>query len=256
MLGVIAVLQNLIATALWEIGRRTWLMLGRRRFGRVFGIDAARGRLSIALGVLEPPGIVTEHGEQLVHIFPKPGSNPPATFSASKIISNCEVRASNYLIESVAVNAGNWSMITTDAEIQHQNDLSFISIGLLNNHKTVELLANPANTLVAFAIPRFISKASGRLIIQNENAVHDHGLILKIRPSNQPHRTWICCAGLGEWGTSAAAWYLTPRGREIYKKFKDRSFAIILRVTPGSDDSVEPVVEGATPQEIDRYARG
>jgi hypothetical protein len=256
MPGVIAVLQNLIAAALWEIGRRTWSMRLRRSFGRVFGIDASRGRLSIALGVLDPPGLVTERGEPMVHIFPKPGSNPPAFFSASKIISNCEVRASKYLIESIAVNAGNWSVITTDSEIQHQTDLSFISVGLLNNHKTVELLANPANTLVAFTLPRFISKASGRLLIQNENAVHDHGLILKIRPSNQPHRTWICCAGLGEWGTSAAAWYLARRWREIQKKFKDQSFAIILRVTPGSDDSGEPVVEGATPREIDRYTRG
>ena len=256
MAGLIAVLQNLIAAALWEMGRRTWAMQARRTFNRVFGVDASRGRLSIALGVLEPPRIVNEHGNQFMHIFPKPGSNPPASFSASEIISNCEVRASKYLIESIAVNAGNWSVITTDADIQHQKDLSFISIGLLNNHKTLELLANSANTLVAFTLPKFISKASGRLLIQNENGVHDHGLILKIQPSTHPHRTWICCAGLGDWGTSAAAWYLARRWREIHKRFKDGSFAVILRVTPGSDDSGEPIVEGATPQEIDRYARG
>lgn len=180
-------------------------------------MDAARGRLSIALGVLDPPPVTNEGDEPLKYIFPKPGSNPPAFFSASQIISNCEVRGSKYLIESVAVNARNWSVLTTDAEIQHQSDLSFISIGLLNNHKTMGLLANPANTLVDFNVPRFTSKVSGRLLIQNNHAAHDHGLILKINPSNHPHRTWICCAGLGEWGTSAAAWYLARRWRKIMR---------------------------------------
>ena len=104
MPGFFAILQNLIATAAWELGRRILLGLARWRFGQVFGVDAAKGRLSIALGVLEPPALVDQHGQPCVHIFPKPGSNPATSFSASEIISNCEVRASKYLIESMALS--------------------------------------------------------------------------------------------------------------------------------------------------------
>jgi hypothetical protein len=255
MSAVAGILESLAAAAIWETGRRAWLRMARRNYAGVFGVDATGGRLYIAMGALEPPPVVDERGNRLLHVFPKAGL-PGTAFSASQVVSNCEVRAAKYLIESVAVNAGNWSVITTDAEIKDQHDLSFVSIGLLNNLKTVQLLANTTNTLVTFSLPRFLSKASGRSLIENVNATHDHGLILKIHPSSQPQKTWICCSGLGEWGTSGAAWYLSRRWRDIHAKFKNQSFAIIVRVEAGRDESAEPVVQGSTPQEIDRFARG
>ncbi|MBZ5611883.1 MAG: hypothetical protein LAP38_26785 [Acidobacteriia bacterium] len=250
------ILQNLASAAIWEVGRRSWLRLSRHKYTRVFGSDASGGRLYIAVGALAPPPVVDANNNRMIHIFPKTGL-PGHLFSASQVISNCEVRAAKYLVESVAVNAGNWSVIATDEEIKDQRDLSFVSIGLMSNLKTIQLLENTSNSLVRCDASRFVSKASGRLLVRNleERPNEDHGLILKINPSNLPERTWICCAGLDEWGTSGAAWYLARRWRELRSRFGKKPFATIVRVHRRQDESAEAVVMGTTPEEIDRFAR-
>ena len=100
----------------------------------------------------------------------------------------------------------------------------------------------------------FYSKVSGGFLIRNDQTF-DHGVILKINPVNQPGRTWICCAGLGEWGTSGAAWYLSRRWRDLHSRLGAKPFAMIVRIRPGQDESAEPVVFGSTPQEIEAFVR-
>jgi hypothetical protein len=250
------ILENLASAAIWETARRGWSRLTRRRYAHVFGADATRGRLYIAVGALEPPRIQDLNGNPTFYIFPKAGLLG-LLFSASQVISNCEVRAAKDLIESVAVNAGNWSVMTTDEAIRDQRDLSFVAIGLMNNLKTRRLLESSTNSLVRCEVDHFASKASGRLLVRNstQRPTEDHGLILKISPSNLPERTWICCAGLSEWGTSGAAWYLSRRWRELQKRCHDKPFAAIVRVQRGQDESAELIVIGSTPDEIDRLAR-
>jgi len=79
-------------------------------------------------------------------------------------------------------------------------------------------------------------------------------LILKIHPRQFPERTWLVCAGIGEWGSSGAAWYLAYRWREIYKYAKNSPFAIIVRVKDKQDESTEPVIRFRSATEVERYA--
>jgi hypothetical protein len=169
------------------------------------------------------------------------------------VVSNCEVRSAKYLVESIAIYAGRLSTITTDEAIIDRQDLSFVSIGLLSNVKTRQLVANAANSLVTFEVDSFRSRASNRPIITNVSPAEDHGLILKIHPSANPERTWICCAGLGEWGSSGASWYLANRWRGLESQFGQDPFAVIVRVRRGQDESAEPVVRGKTAAEIEMW---
>jgi hypothetical protein len=46
----------------------------------------------------------------------------------------------------------------------------------------------------------------------------DHGFILRITPPEFPTRSWIVCAGLGEWGTSGSSWFLANKWQELVEK--------------------------------------
>ena len=79
-------------------------------------------------------------------------------------------------------------------------------------------------------------------------------MILKIHPSQFSNRTWLVCAGLGEWGTSGAAWYLAYKWREIYRFAKSEHFSIIVRVRPGQDESAEPVINAKSEDDVEMFA--
>ncbi len=250
--AIAGILESLGATAIWESLRRSWGFGKRWRYSRIFGSDSTGGELFVAVAVLQPPQARDQGGNPTSFVFTKPGI-PETLFSAAQVVSNCEVRSAKYLVESIAINAGRLSTITSDEEIINRQDLSFVSIGLGSNVKTRQLVANAANSLVMFDGDGFTSKASNRSLIRNVSPTEDHGLILKIHPSGNPERTWICCAGLGEWGTSGAAWYLANRWRDL--KFGSAPFAVIVRVTIGQDESAISVVRGRTPAEIESFVR-
>jgi hypothetical protein len=172
----------------------------------------------------------------------------------SVAVSGCEIRAAKYLSESIAVNAGQSAVLAADTAILEQRDISFISFGLSSNLKSLDVFNNGANEFVGVQIDRFITRRSGRnLVVASQTC--DYGLILKIRPSNLSERTWICCGGFGEWGSSGAAWYLARNWRELRAKYRRGPFAVIVRVESERDESAEPIVMAGSSQEIERYGR-
>jgi hypothetical protein len=114
------------------------------------------------------------------------------------------------------------------------------------------VLVNSNNQLVTFDNARFTTVDSRRPIV-NPRAGYDYGLILKIHPRQFPMRTWITCAGIGEWGTSGAAWYLGNKWKEIQEYFGDEQFAIIVRVSPLQDESADPIVRIRVPMDASNY---
>ena len=55
------------------------------------------------------------------------------------------------------------------------------------------------------------------------------------------NRTWIAVAGLGEWGTSGAAWFLARNWKEVEKIYKQKPFGLIIKVRAGKDESAQLV---------------
>ena len=73
---------------------------------------------------------------------------------------------------------------------------------------------NDGNQLIYFDNRRFYSKKSEKDVLSPKPSF-DYGIIVKLRPSQFPKRTWFVCAGLGEWGTSGSAWSLSYKMERI-----------------------------------------
>jgi hypothetical protein len=91
--------------------------------------------------------------------------------------------------------------------------------------------------------------------VQQQNLVHihdkqtnkrfsptnkDYGLVLKIPNLRFPNHFFFVCAGLGEWGTSGASWYLASKWKQLHKEFGD-AFGVVVEVEIGSDESARRV---------------
>ena len=143
-------------------------------------------------------------------------------------VSSCELRAVKYLAEVIGAESKQAPTLSSDCDLRGRLDISFVSFGShLSNYKTKDAIENEGNHLLSFERGKFLSKKSGRVVLHLEPGF-DYGLILKLHPIQFPERVWFVCAGIGEWGTSGAAWYLAHKWAEIYHYAKQKPFAIIV----------------------------
>ena len=233
--GIWAIIWNVIGGAivagltlsLQSISKK----ISRRHFRMVFGNDV-EDIFYLIYPHYEPPTRDIE--------FRKPQSRVPRrTHSATNLTaihSTAATRTVNHLAYEIGKNSKIPPRVISDIDADPLMDISFLSIGGITNHKSVDLLDNEENIFLDFGHESIISKGSGHPIISAESNV-DYGIILKINPLDNSKRTWICCAGFGEWGTSGSAWWLSRNWKLIYKKAKKKPFACITRTRVGSDDS-------------------
>lgn len=217
--------------------KRWW----RRKFKKVFGQDSRE--YFLVFGNLEiHPEIqhMLKSANQQLGAFPftKP-THPKMLFSAQKVASGCELRAVAYLGSALSLDGGIASKVIADDLIAGKLDIDFISFGAMSNLVTLNAFSNPANQFVDYDLKSrfFVSKKGGQQLCDVRRSC-DYGVILKIHPEQFPRRTWIVCAGIGEWGTSGSAWFLAHKWRDIAKDLKDNDqFAFVIEVTPGQDES-------------------
>jgi hypothetical protein len=238
---VVALIVTGTLSILGWLSRQSYKHWRRIRFAKVFGRDLSRysfvfGTLVVRQDLL----VLAEKIATSLARFPlsKPGRIDVA-FSAQTLTSGCEIRAVAYLF-SLLRRIGRISVdVVSDETITSKLDLNFVAFGATSNLKTVDTFANPGNDLADYnkEIACFVSKKDGSSLHPKPES-RDYGIILKIHPSQFPERTWICCAGIGEWGTSGAAWFLANRWKEIAKDIrKDESFVCVVEVTPQQDES-------------------
>lgn len=224
--GVIVVLLTL--SYQWTARR-----LRHRAFRQVFG-DDLDGFYIIYPSYVPPSGTV----------FPKPLSRVPrppiVTINLTAVNSNATTRSASYLAYVFSNFTPSLLHIKSDIEMDQLMDISFVSVGGLNNFKSLDILENTANVFLQFGHDGIESRNSGRCIVTAQGTT-DFGLILKLHPSNNPKRTWLCVAGIGEWGTSGAAWWLSRHWKTVQKRAKDKPFACITSTRYGSDDSTSLV---------------
>ena len=225
-------------------------------FKRIFGKDAGKKEIfTIAYAGFELRYCIinqTFHKANYPYFKPRRGSKTiDEYFSIENSVSNCELRAAKYLVSAFISAYACQPNLTSDLDIESSAnalDTSFLSLGALSNYKTVDILQDTSNNLVEMTTDCFYQINTKNPILKLEQG-YDYGLILKIRPKDYPHRVWVTCAGLGEWGTSGAAYYLANNWRNIINKTsawwnplcfgKGRNFAVIVRVVPEKDDSAK-----------------
>lgn len=70
----------------------------------------------------------------------------------------------------------------------------------------------------------------------------DKAIILKLVNPYFSGYSLIVCAGLGEWGGSGSAWFLSTHRRMLSRRFGKEPFLIVVSVTPGSDESAREIL--------------
>ena len=197
---------------------------------------------------------VINNNQLPTHPFKKPGEeNSGIGFSMRNPISSSEVRSTKYLAESLFQEKGDKLMLSSDIELSRQLNISFIAFGgPSSNYKTKDIMQNEGNELIRFDNSKFYSVKSNQIVLTTDG-LYDYGIILKIHPKQFSEKTWFACAGLDEWGTSGAAWYLAKKWKSLYNFAKDSPFAVIVRVNKGQDESAEIVLKAKNQDDIDKY---
>jgi len=219
---------------------------------RILGRDASRNHVyAVVFSSLKLPNARDNQGKLVQHVYIKDGATRDGKqyrFSIENPVSGSEVRAINYVSSMFGRAKLSPPELENDKEVDKLHDASFIALGGPgSNNKTWDALRNAANTLIDFDGVRLVNKQSNEEIAHADR--YDYGLILRIQPGERNERTWIVCAGISEWGTSGAAWYLAGEWQQIQRKILwwhhpfafTKSFAIVVRVESGKDDSAKLV---------------
>ncbi len=215
--------------------------IGKFPFRDVFGKDVFfSGAFHLIYAQLALVPARDEYGKQITHPYIKPGDRESnSTFSIERPISSCEVRAAKYLSGAIGREAKAGPALSSDIELQSDLDLSFIAFGgPLSNYKSRDVMDNGGNNILKFDNYKFFIPETNEVVVTPE-AGFDYGLILKIHPNQFKARNWFACAGIGEWGTSGAAWYLANKWKEIQEYAGEAPFGIVVRVKLEQDESVE-----------------
>ena len=233
-----------VTAALFESYAWARRSLLKKSFTEVFGKDVGSSDFHLVYALfclkdLMPPDPMP---------YRKPGFDD-VSISISHPVSFPEVRAAKYLSEGIASNRFSPPCLTPDCELNAKMDVSFVAFGgPLSNLKSRDAI-NCRNALVKFDNKEFLSPHSDRKIVVRQPGF-DYGLILKVQPPQFPSRTWFTCAGVSEWGTSGAAWYLAKKWKEIHGFAGRAPFAIIVKVREGQDEYAEPVLRVTTASEV------
>jgi len=253
-----SVILNIIGGALVALFAVSYGWLSRKCRGwaikRLMGCDFDKnGIYHIVYGSFILPPVHDQNGQIITHPYlktPLPPSFPrqplSAGFSIDNPVSSGEMRGIAYLAELFGKTRSCAPKIATDNDMVSRVDVSFISLGgPISNFKTEDTLGHPTNNLVTMSIAGFVHPKSQQPVVAiNPNAQYDYGMILRICPTQHPRRTWIVCAGLGEWGTSGASWFLSNKWSQLFWHTlwrRQKEFAALVRVRRGQDESAEIV---------------
>jgi hypothetical protein len=249
------VLGGFIVSALTVAAVTARTRLSQYSLKRLLGLSL-KDPPRITYGQFASPALSDQSGKQLVHIFPKPPrkGTPSKTgsmsFSISHPVSECEVRATTYL-STLLGSFTKSAILTSDTDASAILDADFLTVGWIGgNYKSADIINSDSNFFLSFTADRFNWK-SGADMPYTCGPDADHGVILRVTPDEFPDRAWIICAGLGEWGTSGAAWFLSRKWKDILKRieksdFRHRlrrtpDFCAFVRVIPGQDESAKIV---------------
>ena len=161
-----------------------------------------------------------------------------------RIVGDCEIRAISYLASSLGRFRRNALAVAADAEAFARLKRTFVALGSPSSNEITDLaLREPANTLLRFGqdnegthIEHLPTKRKLRGFLPPIR--RDYGIVLKIPNARFPGHHFFVCAGLGEWGTSGAAWYLATKWDQLPREPK---FGLIVEVEIDSDESARQV---------------
>lgn len=236
------IIFNVIGGAL--VALLGWIFTKLRRkyykysFKQVFGKDSEDDFI-LTYGRMKLLTPYNEKGE--IRKWPYYNKSPNAAFNVSSVISFAGAKSTYYLSELFGRIVNNSPRLLSDEEIEEKLDISFCSIGGLNNLKTKDLLQSKENIFYDFdgtGPEVVIISKTDKTKKFSIDGVYDFAFIIKVIPKNFPNRVWITVAGLGERGTTGAAWFLMKNWQKMPK---NKSFGMIIKVRNEQDESAESI---------------
>lgn len=162
------------------------------------------------------------------------------------IVGSCEIRSASYIINTLSTYRKKAVAVVDDTTAFANLNRTFVALGSSSSNEITDLiLREPNNEFLEFGQEgntTFIrDKKSCRKFEGFQPPVRkDCGIVLKIPNLRFPGHFFFVCAGLGEWGTSGASWYLATKWRDLQSKFGD-AFGVVVEVEIGSDESARKV---------------
>lgn len=162
------------------------------------------------------------------------------------IVGGCELRSASYISNTLSPYRKKAVAVVDDAAAFANLNRTFVALGSPSSNEITDLiLREPNNEFLEFGQEGnayFIrDKKSGRKFAGFEPPVRkDYGIALKIPNLRFPGQFFFVCAGLGEWGTSGASWYLATKWRDLQSK-SGNAFGVVVEVEMGSDESARRV---------------
>ena len=131
--------------------------------------------------------------------------------------------------------------VVSDSSVQALWAGTFIALGSSYlNDKTDNIKHLPENVWLNDDAWQFTFK-NEETVVQLEGR-NDKGLILKLPNPHSRGDSVIVCEGIGEWGTSGSAWFLSRHWKQLSRRFGDKPFPIVLNVTVGNDQSAHEIL--------------
>jgi hypothetical protein len=226
----------------------------RIRLADLFGKKALEsGKITVVLDVYNDirllPGeqqrilgadcISSGSGNRFTKIFPD-GHLTAFPGAYGKLLGYCSTRAVGYILYTFSPYFRKNIVIRADEEASANWEGTFICLGSsVSNIKTNDIKLNQDNKLVLEDYNGSITLKNGKKFAVDDR--NDKGYILKLKNPFFKDYSLFICSGLGEWGTSGAAFYLTKHWLKINQAFGDDNFVIIVSVNPGADESAKQI---------------
>jgi hypothetical protein len=212
------------------------------RLKKFFSSSILSDRFAIVYGTLQDPCPRVDSAGETVMRFMKRFRNGEVIRVAGpheNIVGDCEIRASGYLVQNIGKIREKTIKIISDNEAYEDLNFTLISLGSpASNQITGFVMREPTNQFYNFRQENqevFIEAIPDARRYRPERK--DLAIIMRIRNERFPNHYFCVCAGLGEWGTSGATYYLATHWDQLYKEFKTDNFAILVEVDVGSDTS-------------------
>jgi len=232
--------------------------MNKRRFRGFWGAEALTGeQVLLVVDVLYDTRTLNHPIPQNRFYKDLPGIGRVTLPGPYEPMGVCNARAVGYLSSAFAFARKQPPKIVTDEEIRPKWDATLICFGSSgSNVKTREILQLKENVYADFASfvqqgehrPGIISKWDNSVFTWQDDPYGDKGLIVKLPNPFFPRHTLTVCAGLGEYGTSGAAFYLSRYWEMLYKRYKGNPFCVIVAVSPGADESTREIAASPHPK--------
>ena len=241
-INVAAALFVFLAGLFWAFIPKSWREFRMRQF---WGKDLFVGNFVVCHGTLQVNRALPS---PFVKLY-RDGSVIRISGPSENVMGDSEIRSVAYLVKELSRGPTKSTVeIKPDNQEFARLSGSVVALGSDGSNEVTRLiLQEPNNGFFDFAqdgTEVFIrdKKTGTRFVGFRPPLAKDYGIILKLPNLRFPGSFLFVCAGLGDWGTSGAAWYLASKWNTLRAQFPG-AFGIVVEVDIGSDESARLVFD-------------